>query len=98
MFNAIGSKVTIIEMLPNILAPVDDEVRRLLVRILGRRDITIATDTRVESIADEGNLKKVTASTGKGEQSFTVEYVLMPVTRRTNPSALEHLLQQGLDN
>src|SRR5258708_10034193 len=98
MFNAIGSKVTIIEMLPNILAPVDDEARRLLVRILGRRDITIATDTRVESIADEANLKKVTASTGKGEQSFTVEYVSMAVSRRANTSGLEHLMEQGLDN
>ena len=98
MFNALGSKVTIVEMLPNILAPVDDEVRRLLVRILGRRDITIATDARVESITDEGNLKKVTASTGKGEQSFTGEYVLMAVSRRANTSGLEHLMEQGLDN
>src|SRR5258707_6318354 len=56
MFNAIGSKVTIIGMLPNILAPVDDEVRRVLVLILGRRDITITTDTRIESMSDEGTL------------------------------------------
>src|SRR5215471_3313583 len=28
MFNALGSKVTIVEMLPNVLAPVDEEVRR----------------------------------------------------------------------
>ena len=98
MFNAIGSKVTIVEMLPNILAPVDDEVRRLLVRILSRRGIDIATGTRVESISDEGNLKKVTASTEKGEQSFTGEYVLMAVSRRPNTSGLEHLIEQGLDN
>ncbi len=98
MFDAIGSKVTVVEMLPNILAPVDDEVRRLLVRILSRRGIDIATGTRVESISDEGNLKKVTASTEKGEQSFTGEYVLMAVSRRPNTSGLEHLIEQGLDN
>src|SRR2546426_12129249 len=62
MFNALGSKVTILEMLPNILAPVDDEVRRLLVRILSRRGIEIVTGAKVESVADEGNVKKVTAS------------------------------------
>src|SRR5205807_5328325 len=45
MFNALGSKVTIVEMLPNILAPVDEEVRKLLVRIFNRRNITLATDT-----------------------------------------------------
>ncbi len=98
MFNALGSKVTIVEMLPNILAPVDDEVRRLLVRILSRRGIEIATNAKVESLADEGNLKKVTASTDKGDKSFTGEYVLMAVSRIANTSGLEHLMEQGLDN
>jgi dihydrolipoamide dehydrogenase len=98
MFNALGSKVTILEMLPNILAPVDDEVRRLLVRILSRRGIEIVTGAKVESVADEGNLKKVTASTEKGDNSFTGEYVLMAVSRIANTSGLEQLMEQGLDN
>ncbi|MBE3560512.1 MAG: dihydrolipoyl dehydrogenase [Ktedonobacteraceae bacterium] len=98
MFNALGTKVTILEMLPNVLAPVDDEVRRLLVRILGRRGIEIVTGARVESIEDEGNLKKVNAATESGQKSFSGEYVLMAVSRRANTSGLEHLLEQGLDN
>jgi dihydrolipoamide dehydrogenase len=98
MFHALGSKVTIVEMLPNILAPVDDEVRRLLVRILGRRGIEIVTGAKVESIADEGKLKKVIASSEKGEQSFSGEYVLIAVSRKANTSGLEHLMEQGLDN
>jgi len=98
MFNALGSKVTIVEMLPNILAPVDDEVRRLLVRILGRRGIEIVTGAKVESIADDGKLKKVIASSEKGEQSFNGEYVLIAVSRIANTSGLEHLMEQGLDN
>jgi len=75
---------------PNILAPVDEEVRRLLVRILSRRGIEIATGAKVESIADEGKLKKVTASTEKGDQRFTGEYVLIAVSRSANTSGLEH--------
>ncbi len=98
MFNALGSKVTIVEMLPNMLAPVDDEVRRLLVRILGRRGIEIVTGAKVESIADDGNMKKVIASSEKGEQSFSGEYVLIAVSRTANTSGLEHLMEQGLDN
>src|SRR5229473_5699830 len=98
MFNGLGSQVTIVEMLPNCLAPIDDEVRRLLVRILSRRGIEIVTGAKVESIADEGNLKKVIASTEKGEQSFTGEYVLIAVSRKANTSGLEHLMEQGLDN
>lgn len=97
MFNALGTKVTVVEMLPNVLAPLDDEVRKLLVRILSKRGIEIVTGAKVETIADEGKLKKVTASTEKGEQSFTAEYVLMAVSRRANTSGLEKLMEQGLD-
>ena len=98
MFNALGSQVTIVEMLPNILAPVDEELRKLLVRIFNRRKITIATDTRVESIEDDGDMKKVVAATEKGQQSFSGEYVLMAVSRRANTWGLDHLMEQGLDN
>ena len=97
MFDALGSKVTIVEMLPNILAPVDDEVRKLLVRILSKRGINIVTGAKVESIADEGEMKKVIASTQKGEESFSGEYVLIAVSRRANTTGLEQLMEQGLD-
>ena len=98
MFDALGSNVTVVEMLPNILAPVDEEVRRLLVRILTKRGINIVTGAKVESLADDGNLKKVEASTEKGPQTFSAEYVLMAVSRRANTSGLERLMEQGLDN
>src|SRR5438876_2835706 len=51
MFDALGSKITVVEMLPNVLAPLDEEVRKLLVRILTKRGITIVTNARVEAIA-----------------------------------------------
>ena len=98
MFNALGTKVTIVEMLPNILAPVDEEVRKLLVRILTKRGIDIVTNAKVESIADDGEMKKVVASSDKGEQSFSGEYVLIAVSRKANTTGLEQLMEQGLDN
>lgn len=98
MFSALGTKVTIVEMLPNVLAPVDEEVRKLLVRILTKRGIVFATGAKVESVADDGDMKKVVAQTDKGEQTFIGEYVLMAVSRRANTSGLERLMEQGLDN
>src|SRR5438876_4696547 len=98
MFHGLGAQVTIVEMLPNVLAPLDDEVRNLLVRSLSKRGITIAMNAKVESIADEGQLKKVIASTPQGEKSFTGEYVLVAVSRRPNTSGLDRLMEQGLDN
>ena len=98
MFNGLGTKVTVLEMLPTILAPLDEEVRRLLVRTLTKRGIDVVTEAKVESIADDGDMKKVIAQTDKGEQTFTGEYVLMAVSRRANTSGLDQLMEQGLDN
>ena len=98
MFNALGSQVTILEMLPDILTPVDEELRKLLVRILSKRGIKIVTGAKVESLADEGDEKKVTTSTEKGQESYTGEYVLIAVSRRANNSGLEQLMEHGLDN
>jgi dihydrolipoamide dehydrogenase len=98
MFNALGTKVTILEMLPNILAPVDDEVRRLLVRILSKRGIEIVTSAKVDSIEEENGKKKVVATTDKGQQNYPAEYVLVAVSRRANTSGLQQLIEQGLDN
>src|SRR5689334_15126430 len=69
MFSALGTKVTVLEMLPNILTPVDEEVRRLLVRILSKRGIEIVTGAKVEGIEDNGDQKRVIASTDKGQQN-----------------------------
>lgn len=96
--DGIGSQVTVVEMLSDVLAPVDDEVRTLLVRSLSRRGITIVTNVKVESIADEGDLKQVIASTPTGEQRFTGEYVLVAVSRLANTSGLEQLMEQGLEH
>ena len=98
MFDGLGSKVTVLEMLPNVLAPLDEEVRRLLVRILSRRGIQIVTGAKVESMADEGETKQVVASTEQGQQTFSSEYVLVAVSRLPNTSGLERLMEQGLDN
>src|SRR5437763_8726045 len=98
MLDGLGTKVTVLEMLPTVLAPLDDEVRKLLVRILTKRGINIVTGAKVQSITDDGDMKKVTAETDKGEQTFNSEYVLMAVSRRANTSGLEQLMEQGLDN
>ncbi|HKB47553.1 MAG TPA: dihydrolipoyl dehydrogenase [Ktedonobacterales bacterium] len=96
MFAALGTKVTIVEMLPSIIANEDEDVTKALTRSLTRRGITIATDARVESIADAGDLKRVTAMTAQGPQTFDGEYVLVAVGRKANPAGLDKLISAGL--
>jgi dihydrolipoamide dehydrogenase len=96
MFNALGTKVTIIEMLPSIIANEDEEAAKALTRSLTKRGVEIATDTKVESIADAGGIKRVTASTKDGKQTFDGEFVLCAVGRQANPAGLDGLVRAGL--
>ena len=47
IFNGLGSKVTILEMLPQIISTEDEEVIRGLRMILGKQGIQILTQTKV---------------------------------------------------
>ena len=96
MFNALGTKVQIVEMLPSIIANEDEEVSKALTRSLTRRGVEIATGARVESISDADGKKRVTAATADGQKTFDAEYVLVAVGRKSNPAGLEPLLRQGL--
>jgi dihydrolipoamide dehydrogenase len=49
-YNALGTKVTVIEMLENILPIEDKEVSETLEKILKKKGITIHTSTKVESV------------------------------------------------
>ncbi|HEV2404356.1 MAG TPA: dihydrolipoyl dehydrogenase, partial [Ktedonobacterales bacterium] len=96
MFNALGTKVQIVEMLPSIIANEDEEVVKAATRSFTKRGIQIATGAKVETIADAGNLKRVTASTADGQKTFDGEYVLVAVGRQANPAGLDGLASAGL--
>jgi dihydrolipoamide dehydrogenase len=97
MFQAFGTQVTIVEMLPAIIPQEDEEAGQALARSLTRRGVRIHTDARVERIDDTDNgLKRVSAATEQGSQSFEGEYVLVAVGRQANPAGLDGLIQQGL--
>ena len=75
-FNAFGSKVTILEMLPQILPVEDAEVAELLKRSFLKSGIEIFTDTKVEKteVGDKG--VKLTVAGGK---TFEAEQLLVAI-------------------
>ena len=95
-FAAFGTKVTVIEMLPSIVATEDPEVITLLAREMKKQGIDIFVDSPVQSIEDSGKQKKVIAKTPNGEQAFTADYVLVAVGRGSNNAGLDELKKQGL--
>jgi len=96
MYNALGTKVTIVEMLPSIIANEDDEVSAALTKSLTKRGVEIATGATVQSISDAGDMKRVTAQTESGPKTFDAEAVLVAVGRKANPAGLDGLLKAGL--
>jgi dihydrolipoamide dehydrogenase len=96
MFQALGTKVTIVEMLPSMIANEDEEVRNALTRSFTKRGIEVHLNARVESIADTDGKKRVTAATPNGPQSYDGEYVLVAVGRKANPAGLDALTRAGL--
>ena len=96
MFNAFGTKVTIVEMLPSLIANEDEEVAKALTRSLTKRGITVETGAKVETISDAGGAKRVTASTASGSKTFDGEYVLVAVGRKSYTGGLDALVKAGL--
>ncbi|HEV3271152.1 MAG TPA: dihydrolipoyl dehydrogenase [Candidatus Methylacidiphilales bacterium] len=75
-FNAFGSKVTILEMLPQILPVEDAEVAEFLKRSFTKQGIEIFTDTKVEKteVGDKG--VKLTVAGGK---TFEADHLLVAI-------------------
>lgn len=62
---ALGTKVTIIEMAPRILAPLDGEVSSTLSTILQKKGVEIYTSSGVQEIVDMGDKAGVKLNDGK---------------------------------
>ncbi len=83
-YNTLGTQVTIIEMLDNLLPIEDEDVSKELERSFRKRKITIRTKTRVESIDTAGDGVKVTVSNEKGSEIIEGERALMAIGVRAN--------------
>ena len=81
IFNALGSKVTVIEFLPSILAPVDSDLTKRLSVSLKRKGIDINTNTKLISIEKHNDELVVTTEGKKGEVVFVANNVLVSVGR-----------------
>ena len=69
-YNAVGTEVTLIEMLPQILPNEDEEVARTLKTSFTKRGITVLTGTKTEKVEKSSGAVRLTLS---GEQAKTIE-------------------------
>ncbi len=83
-YNAIGTKVTLVEYMPNIVPLEDEEVSKTLERAFKKAGITVKTEALVESVDTSGELCRVTIQTKKGAEVVDAEVVLSAVGITTN--------------
>jgi len=75
-YNAIGTKVTIVEFMPNIVPLEDEEISAQLSRSLRKAGIKIMTGSCVNSVSVVNGNCEVTISTKKGEETIVCSQVL----------------------
>ncbi|GAT31620.1 dihydrolipoamide dehydrogenase [Terrimicrobium sacchariphilum] len=87
-FNAFGSKVTVVEMQPNILPVEDTEVSVTLEKSLAKQGIKILTNTKVEKTETTNKGVRITVS-GKTTETLEADVALVAI-------GVSPLLPQGL--
>src|ERR1700710_2737439 len=83
-YNSIGTQVTVVEYLDNIVPLEDEEVSKQLARLLKKTGINILTGSNVESVDTSGEGCKVTIKTATGTEVLEADIVLSAVGISTN--------------
>jgi dihydrolipoamide dehydrogenase len=83
-YNSVGTKVTLVEFLPNIVPLEDEEVSKQLERSFKKAGMKIYTGSSVESVDLSGEQCKVLIKTKKGEETVECDIVLSAVGIATN--------------
>lgn len=82
IYSNAGTKVTIVEMLPEIVANMDEEIVACLKEQLIESGIDIYTSTRVREIKMESDGLKVLMENSEGEKSINAEKTLLSIGRK----------------
>jgi len=83
-YKAMGTDVTIVEFLPNLVPLEDEEVSKTLARNFKKKKIKVMLGSSVESVDITGDICKATIKTKKGEEIHEAEIVLSAVGITSN--------------
>jgi dihydrolipoamide dehydrogenase len=84
----LGAKVTVIEMLPDIVAAMDGQVSRRLLRVLKKQGFDFRLASRVTAAQVDGETVKVEIETGGQKETLEFDRLLVSVGRRPLTSGL----------
>jgi dihydrolipoamide dehydrogenase len=83
-YNAMGTDVTIVEFLPNIVPLEDEDISKQMERSMKKAGVKIMTNSSVERIDTSGVGVKAYVKTAKGEEILEADILLSAVGIKTN--------------
>ena len=83
-YNSMGTEVTIVEYLPNIVPVEDEDVSKQLEKSFTKSGIKIMTSAEVTKVDTSGEGVKATVKTSKGEEILEADIILSAVGIKTN--------------
>ncbi len=83
-YNSMGTEVTIVEFMPNIVPVEDEDISKQFERSLKKAGINIMTNSSVERIDTAGDGVKAFVKTAKGEVVLEADILLSAVGIKTN--------------
>ncbi|NLW07884.1 MAG: dihydrolipoyl dehydrogenase, partial [Clostridia bacterium] len=88
IFNTLGSKVVVIELLPRLLPAIDAEITELLCKELQKQGVQIYTGAAVEEVTNIGNNMQVVFTQQEQKKQVTATKVLLATGRLPRISGL----------
>lgn len=83
-YNSMGTEVTIVEFMPNIVPVEDEDISKQMERSMKKAGVNIMTNASVERIDTSGNGVKAFVKTAKGEEVLEADILLSAVGIKTN--------------
>lgn len=87
-YRRFGSKVTVIELAPHLIAREDEDVARAVAEILKEENINIRINSKVVAVAKEGNNIAVTVENAGTKSQVIGSHLLLAIGRRPNTDDL----------
>ncbi|KDN56200.1 dihydrolipoyl dehydrogenase [Flavobacterium seoulense] len=83
-YNSMGTDVTIVEFMPNVVPVEDEDISKEFEKSLKKAGITVMTNSSVEKIDTTGKGVKAFVKTAKGEEVLEADILLSAVGIKTN--------------
>ena len=83
-YNAMGTKVTIVEFMPNVVPVEDEDISKQFERSIKKAGITVMTNASVEKVDTSGEGVKATVKTANGEEILEADILLSAVGIKSN--------------